>query len=430
MTTRGGYTLMPVAWIWGASFLVLVLSIIARVLVYDTVTSDYTYFLSQWFEMLRTHPGLTAFQWPFSDYSPGYLYLIKFVTYLPLSSLYSIKTISVICDAIIAVYVARTWALWRPMSHISERVLVGTLVFAIPTAIANGALWGQSDAVYAAGVVAAFYYMLTNRPFACAVAFGLAISIKLQAIFFAPVIVGYLAYRRASLDYLFAIPLVYVLTVLPVWAGGGSVPFWLTTYMRQTGTYTDLSVSAPSLYAFVMPYPLSDDARQWLVYLGIAVAALIGAAVTWYVWRTWRTRPTYRALILITLMCVLALPLVLPRMHERYFYLVDIYAVMYALYVPQRWFIPVAAIAASLMSYTPFLGNQVALLSGVMVDLRIPALIFLAILGVLLYDLLVREKLITPRPWQRTPKAPTQRGVGASVSSRSVNVRERWLSLD
>src|SRR5436853_614759 len=75
------------------------------------------------------------------------------------------------------------------------------LMLSIPTLLINSMLWGQSDAVYAAGVVMCLYFILTDKPLAAVLAFSFAISVKLQAIFFAPVLIGYLLRKESTAGY-------------------------------------------------------------------------------------------------------------------------------------------------------------------------------------------------------------------------------------
>jgi len=52
-----------------------------------------------------------------------------------------------------------------------------------------------------------------------------------------------------------------------------------------------------------------------------------------------------------------AIPFLLPRMHERYFYLADMLAILVALKNPRLFWMPIASIMASFYSYLPFLLN-------------------------------------------------------------------------
>jgi len=336
-------------YIVAAAALILV-SIGVRLLVFPVATSDYIYFVSKWFVALEEHRGLTAFLEPFANYAPLYLYGIKFLTWLPIYSLWSVKAFSVACDIAIAYVIVRILKTQREYSLL-QQWLIGALVFIVPTLLINSSLWGQSDAFYALPVLISFYYILKENPRFAVLAFGVAISIKVQAIFFLPMLVA-----------------------LPALIAGATFAQTLFIYMRQAGEYTALNISSPSLFAFWDGVQLSADAQQILFWLGIFLA---GAFVLLIAYLASRKHAEYFTL---ALMCVLALPYVLPRMHERYFYLADVFAVLFALAFPKRWFVAAGVVTASLLSYVPYLSGQMALLSSYSVDLRIPSVLLVAVL--------------------------------------------------
>jgi len=76
--------------------LMFLLAIALRVSLYHVETSDYTVFLSQWYDFIQTHGGFAALKYNFSNYNTPYLYLLTLATYLPIPKLVAIKTISVI----------------------------------------------------------------------------------------------------------------------------------------------------------------------------------------------------------------------------------------------------------------------------------------------------------------------------------------------
>ena len=88
------------AWRWYlASSVLIAIALGIRFLAYPVITSDYTYFIKVWYADLAANSGLTAFAHPFANYAPLYLYLLKVLTYIGSSSLYSVKTLSVLFDA-------------------------------------------------------------------------------------------------------------------------------------------------------------------------------------------------------------------------------------------------------------------------------------------------------------------------------------------
>ncbi len=370
----------------------LVVSSTIRLISYPTITSDYTYFLAKWFVELQSHPWLTSFQHQFSDYAPLYLYLLKFLTFFPVYSLWSVKTLSLGFDILIAVLAYR---MLKDTTKYSRGTLFLTfcIMLSIPTVVLNSSLWGQSDATYALGVVGALYCMMRDKPRGVALFMGLAFAFKIQTIFFVPVLLGYFWRRRDALLELLWIPGIYIATIIPAWLSGGSFVQLLMTYAHQSSEYTALNLSSPSVFAFIEKLSLTPPEQSIFFWLGISISTVISALVAYVVSKI-SNRPS--ALLFWSLLCVILVPFFLPRMHERYFYLADIISVLYALYVPRRWFVSVLVVGASLLAYMPFLSGQVPFFSGFHVDLRFPSiLLVLGAASLLLASILSARKRFT-----------------------------------
>jgi len=82
------------------------------------------------------------------------------------------------------------------------------------------------------------------------------------------------------------------------------------------------------------------------------------------------------------LFCAIFLPFVMPKMHERYFFLADAFSVLYAVRHSRRRYLPLLVVGASLTSYASYLMRQVP------VDQRVSAVMMLAALLVVGHDLL------------------------------------------
>ena len=84
--------------------------------------------------------------------------------------------------------------------------------------------------------------------------------------------------------------------------------------------------------------------------------------------------------------CAIFLPFVMPKMHERYFFLADVLSVLYAARYSRRRFLPILVSGASLTSYASYLMRQVP------IDQRVSALMMLAGLVIVGYDLLTNMR--------------------------------------
>lgn len=60
----------------------------------------------------------------------------------------------------------------------------------------------------------------------------------------------------------------------------------------------------------------------------------------------------------VALFGALFIPFVMPKMHDRYFFMAEMFALLYAARHPRRWWIPACVTAASFICYAPFLMRQ------------------------------------------------------------------------
>jgi Gpi18-like mannosyltransferase len=361
--------------------IILIAAVIIRIRLFPIQTADYTDSLVPWLKNLHDNPGLTAFKFPFSDYPPLYLYLLKIISTLPFNTLYGIKTISVAFDFLIA-YIGYKIVVLENKNRFSSGQLfcIFSFFLIIPTVVANSSLWAQCDALYSACVLVSFYSLLKNRPGTAAVIFGIAISLKLQSIFLLPVLAGYWLSRHRGWEYFFVPPIVYMIIMVPAWFSGGSLWDLLFKYAHQSKEYQALTLSAPTVYSFFNESQLGSGADRALSNLGIFVAALVAIGLIVLVRKLIiNNQLTTRRAVFLALISVLYIPFLLPHMHERYFYLADIISVIYAIYRPRYWYVPVFVIMASSFSYVPFLSASIPVLSGYKVPIYILGGILLAV---------------------------------------------------
>ncbi len=428
-------------------FIVLfIVAIILRIWLYQVQTSDYTFFLSQWYDFIKNNGGFAAFKSNFSNYNVPYLYLLALTTYLPVSKLIAIKTLSVLFDGLLALF---TYLILNERYKGSYLPIVGALVVLFaPTIFINSAAWGQADATYAAFCLGSLYFLLKERPgWACAF-FALAISFKLQAIFFAPVLLVLLLKRKLPLKYLVLIPLIFLLLLVPAFiagrsawslltiypgqvstggvggggqfnrgaggfpggsgqfnrgaggfsgaSGAGGIPGGTGPFNRGTGGFggrnfssSSLTFNAPTFYQW-----LPANAAGYWKWIGIILAGAVVVLVSALVWAS-KQKFTASLLLKVTLVFALAIPFLLPEMHERYFYLADVVSIIYAFYFPRYFFVAIIVQLCSLLSYAPyFLNRQVVGLSYVAVAVLAVTIVTMTDLILTLYPEIRKRKVV------------------------------------
>jgi Gpi18-like mannosyltransferase len=395
--------------------ILFLLAIVLRVSLYHIQTSDYTVFVSQWYDYIQNHGGFAALRYSFSNYNVPYLYLLAIVTYLPIPKLIALKSISVIFDVVLGFFTYLIISLKYPRSIAA---IIGALVILFaPTIFINSAAWGQCDAIYTAFCLGSLYFLLKGRSLWACVFFGLAFAFKLQAIFFLPVLLVFALKRKVRLQHLVLIPLVFLLMLAPALIAGRDITSLLSIYVDQTNTggvgavagagqfgggfggpgqhqnggpgqfnggtqqqfngggqrppadgaprqfgngggrgnnssSSAWTYNAPSFYQW-----LPSGAPAYWKWIGIALAGLVVVVVGVLLWRSKR-EITAAIILKVALVFALAIPFLLPEMHERYFYLADVLSIIYAFYFPRYFYVPIIMQLCSLLSYAPYLLNR------------------------------------------------------------------------
>lgn len=332
-----------VVWV-SAAVAVAALAVVVRVPLLSHESGDYRQYLLVWYHALDREQ-FHAFATPFSDYSPAYLYLLWGATAIPAGPLLAIKSVSIAFDLILA---AASAFLGRRVGLSGARCLLafgGVLL--TPTVILNSASWGQCDAVYGACVIAGIAEVTRRKSNTGALAIGLGIAVKAQAAFILPWLLVMTMRSRFSWRSWAWLPVPFLVSIIPPAVLGRSVGDLLSTYISQGEKYRQLTLGAPTLYAWL-------DVRQGFGTPGmfLAAATILAAALAAARWAKLDRRVDF---LRLALFFVILVPFVAPRMHERYFYLADILAVVYAVAVPRRAFVPLIVVAASFFSYLPFL---------------------------------------------------------------------------
>ncbi|NCB62131.1 MAG: DUF2029 domain-containing protein [Clostridia bacterium] len=328
------------------------LAFFLRVLCLDHVTYDYQDFLSGWAAFFRENGGWAAIALPKGNYNVPYLYFLAAISYLAVPDLYLIKLFSLLFDVLLAWGGLRLVRIFtRPESRKSAAAFC--LLLLLPTVILNGAYWGQCDAIYGALVLHALASVFEKRPAASVVLLALAFSFKLQTVFIIPLWCAFWFLKKVRFRDLLLFPAVSVLTALPAVVLGKPIPDILSIYFGQMEDYSAyLTLNAPSLYALI-PYGKEVDVALFSS-LGILAAFLLVALLLLVLYLN-RERVTDRSLLTAAVILTVGVPLLLPHMHDRYFFLADVLALCWAVLSPRQSPLAAGVQIASLGGYHAYL---------------------------------------------------------------------------
>ena len=160
--------------------------LLGKISLLDYVSDDYTIFLNNWIEeytVLNLKQGLGTYIG--SDYTPPYLYLMYAISrFKEYPWMYMVKFISLMTDVLLS-YVVMKVASLKTKSE-SVQLLIFHITAILPTVVFNGAYWGQCDGIYTSFCILALYLALAKKPCRSMLCFGVALSFKLQTVFFLP----------------------------------------------------------------------------------------------------------------------------------------------------------------------------------------------------------------------------------------------------
>jgi Gpi18-like mannosyltransferase len=340
---------------------VSVVALVIRYALWPRTNPDTDDAFLPWYNYIASHGGIHALRDSFSDYGPPYLYLLTAATYFraAVPPLAAIKMISIAGDFAAAAAIYRLVRLRYPSGDLPW--LAYAAVLFAPTVVLNSAVWGQSDAIYTACLLACVYNACRDRPLATVVWFSLAFAFKLQAVFLGPFMLLLFVERRIPWRYALVGPVVFALTLVPAALAGRPIFDLVTIYLQQANEYHYLSANAPNLYVYI------SNAHYGPVHrIGIVVAAVAGLTIAFS--RFWRRgqRPSLDAtnLVQTATLSVAVMPFLLPAMHDRYFYPADLLSIAQAFFVPALAPVAIAFQVTSGWAYRVFLARRYTPLKG------------------------------------------------------------------
>ena len=355
--------------------LVLLLALCLRMALMNYESPDYNTFLTRWVATMRGMTVGEALSTPIGDYNMPYLYLLLLISRLPARDLYGIKLFSILADVASALAVA---ALVRYLTKKDGAVLLALIAALFcPTTWLNSSYWGQCDSVYGALALWALYAGLQKRSKTCWLLFSLSLSFKLQAVFLLPMAVVLLGVGRIRLKDVWAFPAGFAVASLPALLAGRSFSDTFSIYLSQTQAYPYLSLNAPSFWSLI-DNDYFDALAGAPVLLAMSLCLMLLLAALWH-----GDRLDDRGLLLLGVVFSLTIPWLLPRMHERYFYLAELLSLVYGAMHPKRIAVPGILMAGGFLIYSQYLFGGAPILS-----LRLVAAIYGALILYLLWSLL------------------------------------------
>lgn len=325
--------------------------LLGKISLLDYVSDDYDIFLSNWiyeYSQMGLKEGLGTYIG--SDYSPPYLYLMQLISRMKdYPPQYLVKAITMAFEVLLCTALMKLTSL--RVKGEGAQLLTYHIASLLPTVVFNGAYWGQCDAIYAAFSLMAVYMGLTRRSARSMIFFGVALSFKLQTVFFLPVLLPLWLRKDIKLRHLVLMPAAYMAMMIPALWGGKSLHHVLTVYTQQAGNYNLITMNAPNLYQFL---PGLDKDMLYNMFSGMAMVLGFACVLAMCTLVSLHCdRLSVDATLLACLLMLGGVPFFLPKMHERYTFGADVLSLVLAVYAPgRRILLPLCFGFASYVAYT------------------------------------------------------------------------------
>lgn len=257
--------------------------------------------------------GFEGFYKTWSDYLPGYLYILWFLGWLkelvPISPILLYKIPAILAD------VATGFLIYSIVKkYKNEKLGLIASVFYIfnPAVLANSSLWGQADSLTALFSLLAIW-LIDIHPFASSLTLAFGTLIKPQAAFAAPVVLFVMLRRKWKTKKIFHYALIsfifFIFGFVPFAGGKNLISFVWERILTTLGQYPYTSVNAFNFWGLFGFWQREAISLQFLGLLMMAGSSLLAAA------KLWKNK---NARFLLAAVIFASSFLFLTRMHERH----------------------------------------------------------------------------------------------------------------
>ena len=177
--------------------------------------------------------------------------------------------------------------------------------------------------------------------------------------------------------------------MVPAAIAGRSWGDLLGTYGRQVQMFSRLTMNYPSIYTIVSG-DLSSAGRKILISAGTMATVIIMGVLAYYVYKK-NFEVTGKYMVTLVVFTAEICCFCLPAMHERYGYIPEVVAVIYAILSIKRVPVCVALQVITMITYTRYLFGSTVL---TLWPLSIAMLVVIMVVGYDLY-LQMREPEVT-----------------------------------
>lgn len=368
------------------------LGIIIRMSLFDIVSGDYKLAFADWmrecheaggFAYLGIKPGVSDAST--FDYNCMFQYIIVLLHYIGggVNDMYLVKTVSVIFDFVCAITIFRI-AYEVTGQDIKKSMIAYAATMFLPTMILNSGAWAQNDSIYTSFVLLSLLHIMKGKDNRAFIYLALAYSFKQQAIFFVPFVILMWLKNKVKIRYVFWIPVIHVVAMIPAAIAGRSWGDLLGIYGKQVTMFSRLTMNYPSIYT-IISNDIGSGMRKIIISVGTVATVMIFGIIAYYIYKK-KFEITGRYMVTLVIFTALLCCFCLPAMHERYAYLPEVLAIVYAVFSYKRISICASLQVIAMITYSRYLFGSTVL---TLWPLSIAMLVTIMIVG---YDLFLQMK--------------------------------------
>lgn len=360
-------------------------ALVMRIMFFEYLSGDMNSFLIPWFNFFKENGNLLALaklsECPNNDYFYGYNTLLALSSYFKGEPINIIKTISLIFDFALAIGVSLV------VYHFSKNKMTSLVAYLAtlyaPTVFTNSAIWGQCDQIYTCIVVYAVLLLLKKKNIWASLVIGIAFGFKIQTVFIIPLLGFMWLNKKYRMWNLLLIPVGFFITILPSYLCGASFSAPFEVFSKQFGEYQAMNYGSGSMYAFMEMGLLKECFNKGTAIILALAIELFVLFVLFYN----KIECNDKTILYVGTLYTLLTPFVLPHMHERYFFMADIFILIYVIANKKHYYLAPLMIFSSINTYTHFLTREYIFKFLDQDSVRLSALINLTILIILFVDM-------------------------------------------
>lgn len=333
-----------------------VLAFLVRWKLMPIESADYFGFLKLWMEEIRETGGFLSMDHQISNYTSPYMYLMCLVSYLTTNDLYGLKMISIVFDYVAAI--TMFFLVFQITREKHKAILGMSILLLCPTVILDSAYWCQCDIIYTTFILLALLFFFKDDSRKCLIFIGIAFSFKLQTLFIVPfLIIMWLKGKTIKLQHFLYIPVIYVISALPAWLLGRDFKELMGIYFEQSSYYPWGTLEYPNIYALLGEAMPDMHHAQEVSGAGVFMLVIVLGVLAYYFY-TKKIVLTNDLMVTLALFTVALTVYILPHMHDRYGFLIDLLAIVYGVMNGKKIMITCGFVLVSILTFMPYLIAQ------------------------------------------------------------------------